>query len=173
MADQLCSCLQDRVSHGFAFGCAFKRACALARIDVDGLCTLRAQMVPTGAIHVCHDLSFLHAKSNGSLSGALAAGAASRVSALVQGHVNNLIQQGAECHEVGRTLFRIWCLHGLVVQEILVIDIAAIELIVSIAQESVSSHRTHRIHRTRIGVLMLGFAVWRLDVAASPTYTSS
>ena len=96
-------------------------------------------MVPTGAIHVCHDLSFLHAKSNGSFSGALAAGDASRVSALVQGHVNNLTQQGAECsHGVGRTLFRIWCLHGLVVQEILVIDIAAIELIVSIAQESVS-----------------------------------
>ena len=56
----------------FPFGCAPERACPLER-------------------YVFHDLSFLHAKSNGSLSGALAAGAASRVSALVQGNVPSTI----------------------------------------------------------------------------------
>ena len=45
-------------------------------------------------------------------------------------HVNNLIQQDAECsHEVERKLFRLRCLHGLVLQEILVVDTAAIEQI--------------------------------------------
>ena len=42
---------------------------------------LREQKVPTGAIQVISDLPFLHAKSNGVFSRALAAGAASRVSA--------------------------------------------------------------------------------------------
>ena len=41
-----------------------------------------------------------------------------------------MIQQDAECsHEVGRKFFRLRCLYGLVLQEILVIDTAAIEQI--------------------------------------------
>ena len=131
MADHLCSCFQDRVSHRFVFGCAPERAWALARIGVDWLRTLRAQIIPTGAIRLSRPVLFACQVQRRTVQSVRCRSCVQSVYACARArHVNNLIQQDAECsHEVGRKLFRLRCLHGLVLQEILVVDAAAIEQI--------------------------------------------
>ena len=109
MADHLRSCFQDRVSHRFVFGCAPERACALARIGVDGAIRLSRPVL------LACQVQRLIVWSVGCRSCVQSVCACARAR-----HVNNLIQQDAECsHEVGRKLFRLQCLYGLVLLEIL------------------------------------------------------